>query len=87
MRLGKTVMFSLMMVSAQGLTAPDVDVGLKQQAPSFIELDRDGDGLVAKVEVERVPRLVPRFDNWDRDKDGQLSRAEYRNGLLGRASK
>lgn len=86
MRLGQTVTLLLVLVNTVGIAAPGGESEGERQAPSFIELDKNGDGLVTRLEAVHIPQLAPRFDIWDRDNDGQLSRTEYQIGLLGRAN-
>jgi Ca2+-binding EF-hand superfamily protein len=83
----RIVAVSMVVMSLDGVAAPGPEQDQAKQAPSFRELDEDGDGRVTKSEAVRAPELVTRFDNWDSDKDGQLTRAEYRIGLLGHPSR
>jgi len=46
------------------------------QAPSFVEADTNGDGVISREEAAAVPGLD--FDSADTDGDGVLSRDEYK---------
>jgi Ca2+-binding EF-hand superfamily protein len=43
----------------------------------FAELDRDGDGLLSRLECSRMPGLLESFLKHDTDKDGKLNREEF----------
>ena len=43
----------------------------------FAELDRDGDGLLSRLECSRMPGLLESFLKMDSDKDGKLNREEF----------
>lgn len=42
------------------------------------EADANGDGLLSKAEVEKLPGLARHFERIDHNRDGQLSRQELR---------
>jgi Ca2+-binding EF-hand superfamily protein len=46
------------------------------QAPSFEEVDTNGDGMISQEEAAQVEGLD--FATADRNQDGQLDREEYR---------
>jgi hypothetical protein len=43
----------------------------------FAELDRDGDGLLSRLECSRMPGLLESYLKYDTDKDGKLNREEF----------
>jgi Ca2+-binding EF-hand superfamily protein len=43
----------------------------------FAELDRDGDGVLTRLECSRMPGLLESFLKHDTDKDGRLNREEF----------
>jgi Ca2+-binding EF-hand superfamily protein len=42
------------------------------------ELDKDGDQMLSRTEVESMPKLAQNFDSIDGNRDGKLSREELR---------
>lgn len=58
---------------APALAAPDDDI----IAARFAELDRDGDGVLTRLECSRMPGLLESFLKHDADKDGRLNREEF----------
>jgi Ca2+-binding EF-hand superfamily protein len=51
--------------------------------PAFVELDRDGDGVVSRGELPANHELAQRFGEFDLDGDQVISRAEYDAWLRG----
>ncbi len=43
----------------------------------FAELDRDGDGMLSRLECSRMPGLLESFLKHDADNDGKLNRDEF----------
>lgn len=54
--------------------ADDVESLVNQR---FAELDRDGDGMLSRLECSRMPGLLESFLKHDADKDGKLNRDEF----------
>ncbi|MBV8031341.1 MAG: EF-hand domain-containing protein [Betaproteobacteria bacterium] len=71
--------------SAGSSSAPAIE----SPRPSFDDCDRNGDGVLDKSEVARVPGLSAIFERADTNKDGTLDREEFSRALvlLGREPK
>lgn len=52
-----------------------------QRERRFREIDKDGDGTIAREEYVAFGRLI--FDKLDGDRDGRISRAEFEEALTG----
>jgi Ca2+-binding EF-hand superfamily protein len=65
---------ALALVLAAPATADDVESLVAQR---FAELDRDGDGVLSRLECSRMPGLLESFLKHDADKDGKLNRDEF----------
>jgi trimeric autotransporter adhesin len=64
--------------STTSLSQSDVlETGIDSELQSFQELDTDGDGYLARTDLESGDELASRFDEFDLDNDGRLSRAEF----------
>lgn len=50
--------------------------GLPPRA-DFLVLDRNGDGMISKVEALADREIQKRFEQFDKDRDGRLMEAEY----------
>lgn len=50
----------------------------ERDAALFSELDRNGDGMLTREEVQADLTLGPRFDDPDIDRDGVVTREEMR---------
>lgn len=65
---------ALLLFFALPASADDVESLVNQR---FAELDRDGDGLLSRLECSRMSGLLESFLKHDADKDGKLNREEF----------
>jgi hypothetical protein len=65
----------MLLASATALAQPQSDTPV--QRGDFVNLDRNRDGYISKVEALGDAEIQKRFGAFDTDKDGRLTEAEY----------
>jgi hypothetical protein len=81
------ILLSLAMASGAALAgetgAREQGMGQEQQqAPSFSELDTNGDGLISEDDAQGHEWVADNFDQGDANADGYINQSEY-DSLLG----
>ena len=87
--LGTTLILSAAAIAAplgsdigrdpDGRYAPNERLDPEQRAENaaFISMDRNGDKVLSKLEVEQAHRVQKKFEQLDVDNDGQITRNEF----------
>ena len=71
------VAFAAALAAGRALGQPAGQLSLQAPRSDFLQLDRNGDGVVSKVEALANREIHKRFVEFDTDKDGRLDAQEY----------
>ncbi len=74
MKHGNTLLVSFSLLALAGAPAYANEAANKE---AFSKLDKDGDGMVGRIEAAADADAKSRFERLDANQDGKLSRAEY----------
>lgn len=71
------VAFAAALAAGRALGQPDGESSLHGPRRDFMQMDRNGDGMISKVEALANREVHKRFDEVDGNKDGLLTEQEY----------
>ena len=71
------IAFAAALAAGKALGQPEGQSSLNGPRQDFVQIDRNGDGRISKVEALANREIHKRFGEFDSDKDGLLTEQEY----------